>query len=224
MEWAGIPNDFIPYNITRHRADLYATGDYDYEFISWSGGLAQEHLTMCNNGTWSVLNRWLGDMRRVVDPRRVVFVRNPLMDDPESGGIIGNKAYWLSGIETRDRALGTIDVTSGGFGLDARPVPERTAVTESVPSDGVTLGSGYHQPDRRHTVDSNPYLREYRHTIGTEPSGPVSDTLVITARNIEALTIDPQRAKVTCDARLDVQTDGPVTVHLLGCGGPQNFS
>lgn len=224
MEWAGIPNDFIPYNITRARADIYAKGDYDYEFVSWAGGLAQEHLTMCNNGTWSVLNRWLGDMERVVDPRRVVFVRNPLMDDPESGGIIGDKAYWVSGIATRDKALGTVDVTSGGFGLGSRPVPERTAVFESVASDGVTLGSGYDQPDRRHQISSNPYLREHRRNIGTEPPGEASDTLVIKAKNISALTIDPQRAKVTCDAKLEVASDGPLTVQLLGCGGPQEFS
>ena len=35
MEWAGSTDDFIPYNITRTRADLYAAGDYDYEFITW---------------------------------------------------------------------------------------------------------------------------------------------------------------------------------------------
>jgi hypothetical protein len=163
-------------------------------------------------------------MERVVDPRRVVFVRNPLMDDPQSGGIVGDKAYWVSAIETRDKALGTIDVTSGGFGLGSRPVPERTAVTESVPSDGVTLGSGYDQPDRRHQVASNPYFREYRKSIGTEPAGEASNTLVIKAKNIKALTIDTQRAKVTCDAKLEVETDGPVTVQLLGCGGPQDFS
>src|SRR5439155_107813 len=54
MEWAGSTDDFIPYNITRTRADLYAAGDYDYEFVTWHG-LAAEHLTMCNNGTWDVV-------------------------------------------------------------------------------------------------------------------------------------------------------------------------
>ena len=52
-------DDFIPYNITRKRADLYAAGDYDYEFVTWHG-LAAEHLLMCNNGTWDVLTDWLG--------------------------------------------------------------------------------------------------------------------------------------------------------------------
>ena len=41
---------------------------------------------------------------RVVDPARVTYVRNPLMDDPASG-LVGDRAYWVSGIETRDRAL-----------------------------------------------------------------------------------------------------------------------
>ena len=37
----GSTDDFIPYNITRTRADLYAAGDYDYEFITWHGLAAE---------------------------------------------------------------------------------------------------------------------------------------------------------------------------------------
>ena len=46
---------------------------------------------MCNNGTWDILTKWLGDMKRVVDPVRVTYVRNPLMDDP-GAGLVGNRA------------------------------------------------------------------------------------------------------------------------------------
>ena len=222
MEWGGSTNDFIPYNITRKRADLYAAGDYDYEFITWHG-LASEHATMCNNGTWGVLNGWLGDMKRVVDPPRVTYVRNPFMDDP-GAGLVGNRAYWVSGIETRDQALGTIDVISGGFEAGAPDVPRRSLENATIPSDGITLGGSYDQPYHRSALPANPYTREFRHL----PPGPAqtpSDTLTITAKNIGAITIDPQRANVTCDAELDVRSDGPLSVTLLGCGGaPQIFS
>lgn len=221
MEWAGSTDDFIPYNITRKRADIYAAGAYDYEFITWHG-VASGHLLMCNNGTWDILTRWLGDSHRVVDPPQVTYVRNPLMDDP-GAGLVGDRAHWVSGIETRDRALGTIDVISGGF--ETGPAASHGKATEnlSIPSDGIYLGSGFDQPDRRYAVPQNPYLREYRH-FESGPAQTPSDSLTITARNIGSIVIDVARAKVSCNAKLDVTSDGPLSVTLLGCGGaPQTF-
>ncbi len=54
LEWAGVNDDFIPYDITRERAQAYAAGDYDYEFVSW-GGASSEHLVMCKGG---LCGRW----------------------------------------------------------------------------------------------------------------------------------------------------------------------
>jgi predicted esterase len=216
MEWAGSSDDYIPYDITRKRADLYAQGDYDYEFITWHGHAAQ-HMEMCNNGTWDVMTKWLGDMKRVVDPPRVTYVRNPLMDDPGSGGLVGNKAYWLSGIETRNPALGTVDVTSGGFGVGPPAVPDRSVENGSIASDGIYMTS-FDTPYQHWSLPDNPYTREYRH-LGSGPAQAPSDTLSISAKNIGALTIDPQRAKVSCNAKLDVKSDGPLSITLLGCGG-----
>lgn len=220
MEWAGSNDDFIPYNITRKRADVYRHGDYDYEFITWSG-LASEHLTMCNDGLWPVVTGWLGHDRLVDNPDRVTYVRNPLMDDPASG-LVGDHAYWLSSIETRTDNLGTVDVTSGGLG-DGRPA-HRDPVTEqaSVPSDGITLGTGYDHPDQHSALPSNPYIREYRHMRIGQVVQPV-DTLTIESRNIRHVTIDPARAHVSCDVTMTVTSDGPLTVHLLGCPHDQEF-
>jgi len=221
MEWGGSSDDYIPYNITRNRADLYRAGEYDYEFVTWHS-LAAEHATMCNDGLWSVLNSWLGDMKRVSDPVRVSYVRNPLMDDP-GAGLVGNRAYWLSGIETRDPALGTVDVTSGGFGVGPAPVPPPQIENGAIPSDGITLGSTIAEPYKRNALPANPYTREYRH-LASGPAQPASATLSITAKNIRSVTIDVQRAKVSCGAKLDVKSDGPLSVTLLGCGGaPQTF-
>jgi hypothetical protein len=46
---------------------------------------------------------------------------------------------------------------------------------------------------------------------------PAQDRLVINATNIAALTIDPVAAHVTCHATLEIHSDGPLRVHLLGC-------
>ena len=223
MEWAGSTDDFIPYHIPRRRAQIYAAGDYDYEFITWNGP-ASEHLTMCHNGTWdTVLTPWLRDMNRAIDPTRVTYVRNPLMDDP-GALLVGNRAYWLSAIETRAKdQLGTIDVTSAGFGLGPAPVPPAKTEAGSAPSEGETKSTGFDRPDVQHSSPSNPYIREYRH-LGPQPPGQAADKLTIKATNIERLTVDPQRARVSCNAQLDVETDGLVSITLLGCGGPRDFN
>lgn len=144
------------------------------------------------------------------------------MDDPGSG-LVGNRAYWVSGIETRGRALGTIDVISGGFENGPAGIRQKSTENLTIPSDGIYLGSGFDQADRRYAVPQNPYLREYRHP-GSGPAEDPSDTLRITARNIGAIVVDVSRAKVSCNAKLDVTSDGPLSVTLLGCGGaPQTF-
>lgn len=203
MEWAGANDDFIPYLITRERADAYARSDfYDYEFISWAG-VAGEHMEMCNSGLWDVLTDWLGDGSGVSAPAHVTYVRNPLMDDARFG-LVGDRAYWLSGIAIRstDGSLGTIDVFSKGFGVsDTTAQAKQTTV-------GATEGT---------TSPVNPYLREYRH-LPTPPAAPKANELVIDAKNIGAVTIDPQQAKVDCGAKLRVVSDGPVKVTLAGCG------
>ncbi|HZI39667.1 MAG TPA: hypothetical protein VFF24_15285, partial [Acidimicrobiia bacterium] len=81
-----------------------------------------------------------------------------------------------------------------------------------------TLEGSFDQPYHRSQLVANPYTREYRH-LRSGPAQPATDTLTITAKNIGSLVIDPQRAKVSCNARLDVTSDGPLSITLLGCGG-----
>jgi hypothetical protein len=205
MEWAGLNDDFIPYNITRERADDYARGDYDYEFISWAG-LAAEHLTMCKNGMWQVATRWLGDDRRKLNPPHVTFVRNPLMDDPKSE-LVADHAYWLSDIQTRRYELGAIDVVTEGLG-------EKEAQVPSVHKEP-GLSGGHFSP-------VNPYVREYRHLHDPVPADAV-DRLIIRSAGVGEVKIDPDRAGVGCDADLTVHTDGPLKVTLAGCDRTESF-
>jgi hypothetical protein len=114
-------------------------------------------------------------------------------------------------------------VTSGGLGQGPPTVPPVTTENTSVPSDGITLGTGYDQPDRHSALPVNPYLREYR-TLGPPAPQPTTDSLRIVARNIRSITVDVARAGVSCNAKLDVASDGPLSVTLLGCpGAPQTF-
>jgi hypothetical protein len=208
LEWAGLPDNYIPYNIPRERANAYLAGDYDYAFMTWLGA-SSDHVVMCANGTWNVATRWLGDMRGVQNIFHVTYVRNPAWDDPQSG-IVGNKAYWLADIETRstDRTQpGTIDVVSRGFALADAPV------APMVPSAGTEPGT---------TIALNSYTSEQR--IKPAPLAAVAqDRLDITARNIATVTIDRKRARVSCNAVLNVVTDGPLTVRMSGCGQDRTF-
>ncbi|MBA0124250.1 hypothetical protein H0B56_01705 [Haloechinothrix sp. YIM 98757] len=214
MEWAGANDDFIPYNITRERAEAYAAGDYDYEFITWAG-VASEHAFMCEaavqgisvGGTWDVLTDWVGDGARVDDPARVTYVRNPLMDDPQSG-LVGDRAYWLPDIDTRqDDELGTVEAFSRGFGAGERAVGGKQTELHSVSGN---------------TVPVNPYLREFRH-LPDPPEEPRENRIEINVTNIGSLAVDPAQAQVGCDTELDVTTDGPVEVTLLGCDRIEQF-
>jgi len=67
IEWAGLPNTYIPYNIPRERAEAYIAGDYHFNFVTWVGA-SSEHVIMCANGMWDVATDWLGDMRGVDKP------------------------------------------------------------------------------------------------------------------------------------------------------------
>ena len=149
---------------------------------------------MCANGTWGVATRWLRDMGGVQNIFHVTYVRNPAMDDPQSG-LVGNKAYWLSDIQTRSTdptQSGTIDVVSRGFGL-----ADALAGTVVVAA-GVEPGT---------TIAINSYTSEQRAKPAPLP-GLAQDRLDITASNISTVTIDRQRARVSCNAGLHVTTDG----------------
>jgi hypothetical protein len=52
---------------------------------------------------------------------------------------------------------------------------------------------------------------------GTATTIPVRNQLDIVAQNVSAVTIHPNRAKVNCNATLNVQSDGPIVVTLAGC-------
>ena len=111
------------------------------------------------------------------------------------------------------------------LGFDTGPAQRTHQETEnlSIGSDGIYLSTGFDQPDRRPALAENLYTREHR-KVGSGPAQTPSDVLTITAKNIGALTIDPERAKVSCNARLDVTSDGPLSITLLGCGGgPRSF-
>jgi hypothetical protein len=133
------------------------------------------------------------------EPFHVTWARMPSTDFP-SAGLVHDRAYWLSEITLRDAsgalAKGVVDAVSLGFGK-SDPTSYQTV------KPGVTNTNMAYVETERHWNSPGTVRKENR--------------IRITATNIAALTIDPVAAHVTCDVKVDVQSDGPVKVYLLGC-------
>jgi hypothetical protein len=158
------------------------------------------HITEGNNDEFGPAATFFGAATVDRNPAHVTYYYDPSTDDPVLGA--ANHAYWLSAIALRDPSTaGKLDVRSLAGGLGDPPV-------EAVAPGAGTLNGGSHGPI--------PYTRR---TIawGTAPSEPRQDELVLSATNVKSVTIDAPRAGVSCAAKVQVTSDGPIQVVLAGC-------
>jgi pimeloyl-ACP methyl ester carboxylesterase len=175
--------------------------DYEYEALSFLGA---EHALvgqlLLDDATQAV--EFFEGRRVVSDPAHVTYVVNEEMSQPEVG-LTADHAYWLSGLQVRDRTLeaptGSVDAFSHGLGV-ADPARSATDTGE-----GLYPGTSY------------PYLYQ-RKPAGQAVTAPKQDRLRLEVVNLQAVTVDPRRAGLTCSANVEVISDGPVTVSLAGCG------
>jgi hypothetical protein len=134
----------------------------------------------------------------------VTYMHNPAMDFPAVGTTAGH-AYWVSDVRLRDPAAnggrGLVDVRSEGFGA-GDPTPSGTIRGTGQLTGGVLF--------------SLPFTSQAQ-TWGPTPAAPATNRLVVRTTNVASLTIDRRRARVGCNARIDVVSDGPVKVRLDGC-------
>ena len=174
---------------------------------------------------WQPFADFLGDKKRAPDPARVTYAVLQAAIEPRFG-INADHAYWVSGLKIRDAnglfaadkadpqsmatPYGEIDVFSYGFGRGEAP---RVAPARDT---GIY----------RFGVEDYPWPNyiSFKSERASAPAAPVQDALDITAKNIAAVAIDPARAKISCDAKLNVKSDGPISVILIGCpGGARKF-
>jgi predicted esterase len=205
--WDAVTDELVPYPGVVQQANTFDQLGYRYEFDSFAPA---DHLTLAINDQYQPAADFLGTTKVDRNPAHVTYVVNPKMDFPEMGAP-ANHAYWLSGLTLRDSSgdapRGTVDVRSEGFGTG-----DPTALPTQHGAGALTGG----------TLPAIAYTSQSRQW-GPVPPALVRNRLDISAKNISALTIDPGRAHVSCAAALNVQTDGPVSVTLAGCGRTQTF-
>jgi hypothetical protein len=208
MMWVAVSDELVPFTSTQLHTRALDDLDYRYEF--WAFAPA-EHLTLASFDQYEPSAAFLGDARVDRDPAHVTYVRNPKMDFSDAA-TTADHAYWLSGVEVNDASgnapFGTIDVRSEGFGTSDPGAGDTQADAGQL--SGGNLGSLGYQRQRKEW--------------GSTPRAAEANRLVIDAKNVKSVTVDPKRARVTCAAQLVVTTDAPLTVTLAGCAnGRQSF-
>jgi pimeloyl-ACP methyl ester carboxylesterase len=210
MQWDVTVDELNPY-APAALADMQQYG-LRYESLLFPG----DHFTPATFDEYGPAVDFLADKRAIRDPAHVTYlyfqdgadVSNRPQKDAPKLGLVADHAYWLSNLRVAAPGVGTVDAVSHGFG-QGDPVP-------SGPQEGAgtTMGGNLPAP--------LPYSRTYQ-TWGEAPVRPAADHIDISLENISALTIDPARARVSCNADLRVTSDAPVTVKLAGCRGERRF-
>lgn len=156
---------------------------------------------------------------RVLDPARVVFSHEPLLDrvNEEMGlNMIRDSAYWVSGLKVRGTSFsrgdkGTVDITSLAFA-------DRQPATKPVYGLYENLSAG------RDVCGPNPEANtlDVWYEIGTKrvagKSLPVSNALEGSLTRVESVTLDllGMRLSPNNPIRIALSTDGDALLRLVG--------
>ena len=158
------------------------------------------HITEGNNDEYGPAADFFGNHTVDPNPPHVTYTYDPSQDPKALSP--SNHAYWISDIKLTDpSSAGSVDVRSHGFGVGDAPVlPVKLGVG--------TLDGGSHGsiPYERRTIDWGP-----------APSEPKADALDVVVSNVTSLVIDPKRAQVDCNAKINLTSDVQTNVILAGC-------
>ena len=208
MIWDGAEDELVPVAGATAQAQTFDDLGYRYVYDLFS---TADHFALAVEDQYAPVARFLGTHLVDRDPSHVSYVVNPTMDFP-GVGMVADHAYWLSGMRLRDSSgnapLAEIDARSGGFGR-ADPGVDPTQTFASKQLQGGNL------PPLNYS--------ERLKTWGPPPSAPKRDVLHIHAQNLARVIVQPARAHLSCQAQLDVVTDGPLAVTLAGCGSTRHF-
>jgi pimeloyl-ACP methyl ester carboxylesterase len=197
MAWYGQTDELVGPELSEQAFQnaMQAGIRYDHWVFTPAG-----HITEGNNDEYGPAATFLGDATVDRDPAHVTFARNPSLDTKGDGA--ADHAYWLSGIAPRTAgSAASVDVLSHGFGAADPPVLP-------VALSAGTLNGGSHGP--------LPYQRRLL-DWGPPAPAPQADQLDVTATNLRTVTVDATRARVSCNPKVNLKSDGPTQVIVGGC-------
>jgi dienelactone hydrolase len=198
LMWNGVGDELVPPTSYLPAAQALDDLGYRYELDQFVPG---EHLSLAINDEYGPAAAFLGTARVNRNPFHVTYAVDPSQYERRLR-VVADHAYWLSGLRVRRRGHGTIDAISRGFGRADPPMSPTATGAGSLP------GGAF--------LDPYPFTFQ-RKQWRAAPRRPRANRIVIEAGNIAAVTINPRRARVTCAVRLDVTTDGPISIRLAGC-------
>lgn len=199
LMWNMVADEEVPISGPEQTASKLGALGYRYELDEFSPG---EHNTFALNDQYAPAAAYLANARLDRDPAHVTYSVDPAISFPKLR-LVANHAYWVSNMKLRKvGSNGTIDAFSHGLGT-RDPVPSGTQHGAGVLTGGL--------------IPAIAYVRQYQ-TWGPARQAPPSDLLDIKATNLSTATIDPGRAGLNCQARVDVISDGPIRINLAGCG------
>jgi hypothetical protein len=206
--WDGTNDELVPVPGPTAQAQTLDNLGYRYRYDLFAPPV--DHLLLAANDEYTPAAEFLGTARVNRNPFHVTYVVNPTMDF-SADGTVADHAYWLSHLKLRDASgaapLAKVDAVSEAFGrADPEPKPTQHAVG--------TLTGG--------NVAPFAYVETSR-SWGPARKAPKRDVLRLTLTNLSRVTVNPARARLGCHPKLQVTTDGPVTVRLAGCGREEAF-
>ncbi len=210
LMWNNVADELVPFpEYTATAAKLASLGyrnELDIYRPCASAGcspITPNHLELAVNDEYGPAAAFLGTAKVDRSPPRVTYAVDPTRDHANLG-VVANHAYWVSGVKLRGSGDAQIDASSKGFGVGDPPVT-------SIPLGSLgTLTGGHLGPIQ--------FARQGQ-SWGAAPVTPKADAIDITATNVAAATIDPRRARITCNASVQIRrSDGPIAITLAGCG------
>lgn len=205
MIWIGNFDEGTPPNISLPVRSKMTNAGLQY---TWYQFLTMDHAFALANDVWTGVPEFLGEARAKPEVPHITYVVNSCFDSERAG--IANHAWWLSSLAVRDTDVSpsaTVDAQSLAYGLgDPTPSGEMNSM-------GVLMG-GTKGPQAYQATTQN---------LSDAPVIKIEDKLVVRARNLSAMAISMARAKLSCGAKIDVTTDGPLDVAFVGCGLTMHF-
>lgn len=200
MTWNGAADETVNISLQRRMVEALTAKGIRFEHRTF---LTADHVTLSANDEFGDGAAFLGEDRVDRDPAHVTYVVDP-REDNAYGKVVADHAYWLSELQVRDfgaAPIGTIDVVSHAKGVgDPEVLPVATGA--GVMTGGQNQAMAY---------------RSEKQAWAETPAAATADRLTVTATNIAHVVVDPTRAGVSCDAQVDIASDGPLTVVLAGC-------